>query len=95
MRILIIGVICTLIFTAGCSLFKKKNNFEDTDTYRELIDYQQKNDRKLDSLRNVELRKSLDSLLKVNDSLGREVDKTMQKIKKDQEEFNRKLNNNK
>jgi hypothetical protein len=93
-RVLLIITVSFVVFS-GCGLLGKKKNFEDTDTYRELINNQQKTDKKLDSMRNAELRKSLDSLLKVNDSLGREVDKSMQKIKKDQEEFNRKLNNNK
>jgi hypothetical protein len=78
----------------GCSLFKKKS-FEDTDTYKEMIKNQKETDKKIDSIRNAQLNREMDSLRRTSDSLSREIDKSMENLKKSQEELNKKMNKNK
>lgn len=79
-----------LIFS-GCSLIQKKK-FEDTDTYKEMMKQQEETDKKLDSIRRQNYRqlndsadsfhKELDSLKRSTDSLEKELDKSIQYLKK-------------
>lgn len=87
-RILIFLVLTLAVFS-GCG----KKNFEDTDAYKELIRRQEETDRKLDSIRRENFRqlndtvnstfhKELDSLKRSTDSLEKELEKSIEKLKK-------------
>lgn len=78
------------MFISGCGLFAKKKSFEDTDTFRELQKNKNEIDRKTDSIVKQNLMRSIDSLNRANDSLGKEIEKSMENIKKSQDEFNKK-----
>jgi len=82
-------ILIVSISLSGCSLFTKKKSFEDSDTYRELMKNQKETDKKLDSLANKELLKSIDSLNKRNDSLAIEIEKSMKKIRESQKELDK------
>jgi uncharacterized protein YlxW (UPF0749 family) len=73
---------------SGCA----KKNFEDTDAYKELIRRQEETDRRLDSIRrenfrqlndtvNASFKKQLDSLKRSTDSLEKELEKSIEKLK--------------
>lgn len=70
-----------------------KKKFEDTDTYRELMKRQEETDKKLDSIRkqnykqlndsvNSRFKRELDSLKRSTDSLEKELEKSIQDLKK-------------
>jgi uncharacterized protein YlxW (UPF0749 family) len=84
-------IVLSALLISGCGLFGKKN-FEDTDTYKELMRQQEETDRKLDSIRkdnykqlndstNGTFKKELDSLKRSTDSLKKELDKSLQDLK--------------
>ncbi len=70
-----------------------KKKFEDTDTYRELMKRQEETDKKLDSIRkqnykqlndsvNSRFKRELDSLKRSTDSLEKELEQSIQDLKK-------------
>ena len=72
----------------GCG----KKNFEDTDAYKELIRRQEETDKRLDSIRRKNFRqrndtvsasfkRELDSLKRSTDSLEKELEKSIEKLK--------------
>lgn len=79
-----------LVSVSGCSLLGKKK-FEDTETYRELMEHQKEIDRKMDSVRKENYKqmvdsagihtKKLDSLKRITDSLKQKLDKNIQDLK--------------
>ena len=84
--------ICILIASLGLSGCGKKN-FEDTEAYKELIRRQEETDKRLDSIRrenfrqlndtvNASFKKQLDSLKRSTDSLEKELEKSIEKLKK-------------
>jgi len=91
----LLRIILVLLFIiSGCSLFKQKK-FEDTDTYRELQKSQQESNKKIDSLTKIQLNRDIDSLRRASDSLEREINKTMEHIKKSDSILNKKINTTK
>jgi t-SNARE complex subunit (syntaxin) len=69
-----------------------KKKFEDTDTYKDIIKHQEEVERRIDSVRkenyrqlndsiNTEFRRELDSLKRSTDSLEKELEKSIQKLK--------------
>lgn len=90
--IFLLALIISVYGFTGCGLFGKKK-FEDTDTYKELIRQQEETDKRLDSIRkqnykqlndsvNNSFRKKIDSLKRSTDSLEKELDKSIQDLKK-------------
>ncbi len=90
--IFLLALIISVCGFTGCGLFGKKK-FEDTDTYKELIRQQEETDKRLDSIRkqnykqlndsvNNSFRKKIDSLKRSTDSLEKELDKSIQDLKK-------------
>ncbi|MEO8515061.1 MAG: hypothetical protein ABI543_16000 [Ignavibacteria bacterium] len=90
MKQTVILIISALIFS-GCGLFGKKN-FEDTDTYKEMMKQQEETDKKLDSIKkenyrqvndsvNKGFKNKLDSLKHSTDSLEKELEKSIQNLK--------------
>ena len=83
-------ILLALMFFSGCGLFGKKN-FEDTDTYKELMKQQEINDKMLDSIRrqnykqlNDSARKygsEMDSIKRSTDSLKKVLENSIQNLK--------------
>ena len=84
-------LILSTLLISGCGLFGKKN-FEDTDTYKELMKQQEETDRKLDSIKkdnykqlndstNSTFKNKLDSIKRSTDLLKKELDKSLQDLK--------------
>ncbi len=83
-------ILLALLFFSGCGLFGKKN-FEDTDTYKELMKQQEINDKMLDSIRrqnykqlNDSARKygsEMDSIKRSTDSLKKVLENSIQNLK--------------
>jgi len=83
-------ILLALMFFSGCGLFGKKN-FEDTDTYKELMKQQEVNDKMLDSIRrqnykqlNDSARKygsEMDSIKRSTDSLKKVLENSIQNLK--------------
>jgi len=83
-------ILLVLLFFSGCGLFGKKN-FEDTDTYKELMKQQEINDKMLDSIRrqnykqlNDSARKygsEMDSIKRSTDSLKKVLENSIQNLK--------------
>lgn len=83
-------ILLALMFLSGCGLFGKKN-FEDTDTYKELMKQQEINDKMLDSIRrqnykqlNDSARKygsEMDSIKRSTDSLKKVLENSIQNLK--------------
>jgi len=80
-----------LILFHGCGLFGKKS-IEDSQTYQEIMKYQEETNKHLDSIRrenyrqlndsmNTEFNLKLDSLKRSTDSLEKELEKNIQKLK--------------
>lgn len=80
-----------LISFQGCGLFGKKS-IEDSETYQEMMKYQEETNKRLDSLRrdnyrqlndsiHTEFRRELDSLKRSSDSLEKELEKSIQNLK--------------
>jgi uncharacterized protein YlxW (UPF0749 family) len=86
------AVILFFILTLpGCGLFGKKN-FEDTDTYKELMREQEETDKKLDSIRRQNYKqltdsnghtfgKDMDSLKRSTDSLKKVLENSIESLK--------------
>lgn len=83
-----ICIFVAIIGLSGCA----KKNFEDTDAYKELIRRQEETDKRLDSIRrenfrqlndtvNASFKKQLDSLKRSTDSLEKELEKSIEKLK--------------
>jgi t-SNARE complex subunit (syntaxin) len=81
-----------LILLNGCGLFGKKS-IEDSQTYQEMMKYQEETNKRLDSVRrdnyrqlndsmNTEFRRELDSLKRSTDSLEKELEKSIENLKK-------------
>lgn len=83
-------IFLSLLFLSGCGLFGKKN-FEDTDTYKELMRQQEENDRMLDSIRRQNYRQlndssrkygtEMDSIKRSTDSLKKVLENSIQNLK--------------
>lgn len=89
-KLLLIPIL--VLFTAACAVGCGKKNFEDTDAYKELIRRQEETDKRLDSIRRENFRqlndtvsasfkKELDSLKRSTDSLEKELEKSIEKLK--------------
>lgn len=85
-------LIISVSLMTGCGVFGKKK-FEDTDTYKEMMRQQEETDKRLDSIRrdnykqlndsvNNGFKKKLDSLKRSTDSLEKELEKSIQNLKK-------------
>ncbi len=85
-------MIFSVSLMTGCGVFGKKK-FEDTDTYKEMMRQQEETDKRLDSIRrdnykqlndsvNNGFKKKLDSLKRSTDSLEKELEKSIQNLKK-------------
>lgn len=85
-------MIISVSLMTGCGVFGKKK-FEDTDTYKEMMRQQEETDKRLDSIRrdnykqlndsvNNGFKKKLDSLKRSTDSLEKELEKSIQNLKK-------------
>ncbi|MBE2218759.1 MAG: hypothetical protein IAE90_11175 [Ignavibacteria bacterium] len=83
-------ILLALMFLSGCGLFGKKN-FEDTDTYKELMKQQEENDKMLDSIRRQNYRQlndsarkygsEMDSIKRSTDSLKKVLENSIQNLK--------------
>lgn len=80
-----------LILFHGCGLLGKKS-IEDSQTYQEMMKYQEETNKHLDSIRrenyrqlndsmNTEFKRELDSLKRSTDSLEEELEKSIQRLK--------------
>lgn len=86
-KAVIIALSVAALSFCGCG----KKKFEDTDTFRELMEYQKEVDRKVDSVRRENYKqmidssgvhmKKLDSLRHITDSLKQKLDKNIQDLK--------------
>lgn len=83
-------ILLALLFFSGCGLFGKKN-FEDTDTYKELMKQQEINDKMLDSIRRQNYKQlndsareygsEMDSIKRSTDSLKKVLENSIQNLK--------------
>ena len=89
--IIVVSALTIFSLTAlnGCG----KKNFEDTDTYKELMKHQEETEKKLDSIRkdnykqltdstNSSFKRSLDSLKHITDSLRQKLNRNIESLKK-------------
>lgn len=84
-------IILLALFLSGCGVFGKKK-FEDTDMFKEMMRRQEETDRRLDSMKrqdykqlndsvNNGFKRQLDSLKRSTDSLEKELEKSIQNLK--------------
>ena len=89
MKFRLLVILLTSVFVISCS----KKRFEDTDTYKKMMENQKEIDKKLDSIRqenykqlldttNSGLKRTLDSLKRRTDSLQQQLDKSIKELKK-------------
>lgn len=93
LKIIIFSALLIFSFSifSGCGLIGKKK-LEDTDTFKELMRRQEETDRRLDSMKtqdfkqlndtvNHNFKRQLDSLKRSTDSLEKELEKSIQNLK--------------
>lgn len=89
---IIVLLFLSSFYGQGCGLFGKKS-IEDSQTYQEMMKYQEETNKRLDSVRrdnyrqlndsmNTEFRRELDSLKRSTDSLEKELEKSIENLKK-------------